>query len=345
MESTTKKTFEFYKCKKFDENFDSSNISVVVQGPVSDVSVESLESVRKFLPDSKIILSTWEGSDVSGLDFDEVVFSKDPHEIGKKYSSNVNRMLVSSLNGLKAVKTEYTLKIRTDFKLTGLNFLNFFSCDCIESKELRLFKKPLVAYAWKSRRGRLFHIGDFYFFGLSEDILSLFDIPLVTEEEDTWLKNNSPKNNYRVKGSNKFHPEQHLWIKFLEKNNISIDLVDYTDYSEDMRIFTEKTFANNIIVASFFEFSIVAIKESLFHFNLPLQRHLYMFNDWVFLCRKYIDKDYVPAFTPPRLSLPKVCLAKTLLVSARALSYFIPSSKKRKGIRIGSANLAAKLFI
>ena len=58
---------------------DSKEISVIVQGAVDKkITPKTLKSVRKYLPNAEIILSTWEGTDISGLDYDIVLLSKDP---------------------------------------------------------------------------------------------------------------------------------------------------------------------------------------------------------------------------------------------------------------------------
>ena len=45
----------------------SKDISVVVQGAIDKENTpKCLESIRKYLPDAEIILSTWEGSEVEG---------------------------------------------------------------------------------------------------------------------------------------------------------------------------------------------------------------------------------------------------------------------------------------
>ena len=46
----------------------TSDITVVVQGAVVQVLTQQvLQSVRAYLPQAQIILSTWENTDVSGL--------------------------------------------------------------------------------------------------------------------------------------------------------------------------------------------------------------------------------------------------------------------------------------
>ena len=52
----------------------SEDISVVVQGAIDKFNTpKCLKSIRKVLPRAEIVLSTWEKSDVNGLDYDILV--------------------------------------------------------------------------------------------------------------------------------------------------------------------------------------------------------------------------------------------------------------------------------
>ncbi len=313
----------------------SNEISVVVQGPISNLTKNTLLSVRKYLPDAEIILSTWKNSNVDNLEFDTLILNDDPYaNSSKKYPTNINRMLVSTINGLKAVKRKYLLKIRTDFELTGTNFLNLFAYDSAPSKELRFFEQRVVAFVWKPQAGRLFHIGDFHFFGLTRDLLALFNIPLATDEESFYMQNNRPLNKrLKKENPNKYHPEQHIWINFLENNGINVPLQDYTDFTSEMKNLTERTFANNLIFASFYEFSIKTKKENLLRYNLPFQSRCYKFSDWVKLYKKHINQSFIPNYTP--LTPPFFNSSTSLLffLIGRLLSNFIPIQKYRRKIR------------
>ena len=58
---------------------DNKDITVVVQGAVDrEKTPICLQSIRRMLPGAFIILSTWEGTDVDGLEYDDVVLSEDP---------------------------------------------------------------------------------------------------------------------------------------------------------------------------------------------------------------------------------------------------------------------------
>ena len=94
----------------------SSEISVVVQGAVDkELTPKCLLSIRKYLPEAEIILSTWEGTDVSGLSYDKVLLNKDPGAFpylrNSLKSNNLNRYLVSSRNGIQKASKKYILKI------------------------------------------------------------------------------------------------------------------------------------------------------------------------------------------------------------------------------------------
>lgn len=59
---------------------DTKDISVVVQGAIDKgYTPLCLKSIRKYLSESEIILSTWEESDVENLGYDVLVLNKD-HE-------------------------------------------------------------------------------------------------------------------------------------------------------------------------------------------------------------------------------------------------------------------------
>ena len=64
---------------------DLKDISVVVQGAITNYTKLCLESIRKYLPGAEIILSTWDDSNIDRLDYDVVIFNKDPGDL--KYTN------------------------------------------------------------------------------------------------------------------------------------------------------------------------------------------------------------------------------------------------------------------
>ena len=109
----------------------SKDISVVVQGAIDKINTKlCLQCIRKQFPYAEVILSTWEGSNVSNLDYDIVLFNKDPGAAlcsnAENVLNNVNREIVSTFNGIKQAKNKYILKIRSDLILNGKNILKCF---------------------------------------------------------------------------------------------------------------------------------------------------------------------------------------------------------------------------
>ena len=121
----------------------SKDISVVVQGAVDKSTKKCLNSIRKYLPQAEIILSTWEGSNLKGLKYDILVPNKDPGGVlicpKTKLYNNLNRQLLSTQNGLKKANRKYTIKFRTDFYLRGKEFLKYFDKFPIRNKQYSIY--------------------------------------------------------------------------------------------------------------------------------------------------------------------------------------------------------------
>jgi hypothetical protein len=117
------------------KNF-NNRLSIIVQGPVFlnfkefQTTYIVLKSLRKYFEGSEIILSTWHGQDVSGLDYDKLILNDDPGAIytypGSNTFHNLNRQIVSSFNGIRESSREFVLKTRTDIVYTRNNFWYFY---------------------------------------------------------------------------------------------------------------------------------------------------------------------------------------------------------------------------
>ena len=128
---------------------DSSRISVVISGPVlvkvkesdiDNITAKACQSVRRLLPEAEIVISTWEKTNCSGLDFDIVVFNEDP---GPNIN-NVNRQIISRCGGIKAATREFVLAIRSESKLVNTNFLNFIDQYNLYDEKYRFLKNRVI---------------------------------------------------------------------------------------------------------------------------------------------------------------------------------------------------------
>lgn len=282
-------------------------ISVVVQGGVSkEFTPSCLKSIRKHLPQATIILSTWEGSNVGGLDFDELVLSPDPGAIARMYApernigdnpNNINRQIVSTLAGLKKVKTKYALKTRTDFFMEKGSFVKYFDKFDKRTEEMAVFKQRVLSVLGNRSSHRPFFPFDFLFFGLTEDLIYLFDIPLMSKSDAEYFNDHEPRNleNWMfTQGLFKYIPEQHIWMHCLSKKYSGVfDMMkDCSDKTEENIIVSDKAFANNFVCLGFNEYGIYPMKKSLEWVVKEDSFFMLFFYEWKKLYQKYCDPTF-----------------------------------------------------
>ncbi len=285
-------------------SINSNKITVVVQGSVNkDYIFNCLESIKKILPSAKIILSTWENEDIPfelQQCVSKILYNKDPgfktrncNPDGKP--NNVNRQIVSTINGLKEVETEYALKIRTDFILKSDKFIRYFDKYQKFDEKCKIFKKRIICAMFGTRKPEAqhynlpFHVADFFYFGLTSDLINLFDIPLVTDEEFEWFINHTefmPNTNAR----NKYNAEQSIWINCLQKNNIKVKCKYSTHVNNEIKEQSEKYLVNNFYPVAFAKAGVLPQKTNLKSKNhIPDYSDYYTQKEWLQLYGKYCD--------------------------------------------------------
>jgi hypothetical protein len=290
----------------------SYEISVVVQGPVSQSTKLCIESVRRFLPESFIIVSTNTGSklDNLSLDYDKLIISPD---VGAKYScdlngnkpNNVNRQIVSTFSGIKEVKTKYTLKLRSDFLLTGDGFLDYFDKYNEFNNSERFFEKRILACALFTKKpsksklltmrgtGYPYHLSDFVQFGLTKDIYKLWDVDLVSDQDLNWFNSKScpsQEESYRAR----YAVEQQLFVQFMRKNKIEYFAEYFCDRNQKNAEQTDLIMANNFVLLPFEKLCLNPLQNI---FKLGTQNHYYAlcylvcytYYDWLALYKKHCD--------------------------------------------------------
>ncbi|WP_244918079.1 WavE lipopolysaccharide synthesis family protein [Nostoc linckia] len=302
----------------------AKQLSVVVQGPIvgkpndsfeERLTEQCLKSIRHYLPDAEIILSTWKGSDVSSLNFDILVENEDPGNFIRPDGepNNINRQIVSTREGLSRVKREYALKIRTDCIFQGTGFLSYFGQYNERLQQFKIFRGRILTCAIYSRdpvkAPLLFHPSDIFYFGFTEDILYLFDIPLAPDYETTsWVeyRSNTFIMHYFWGCKIRYYPEQYLWIKCLNKSGIPIELNWNFDANPLLVFQSELSLINNFIFLDPEQAGVV-LPQKILCYGLS---YTYNFNKWLNLYQEY-------------------CLHKniTLLAYRSFLASFIHNSK------------------
>lgn len=272
-----------------------SDISIVVQGAVnSEITAQALNSLRRVFPNGEIILSTWEGSDISNLTFDKLILSEDlgsyvADEIAG-VPNNVNRQLVSTIAGIKYATKKYILKTRTDIFLNSDSFLSCFEkYDKIKSP---YFQNRLLICNYYTRNPRVFpvcfHPSDWLVFGRADDVRKYFEnIPLMSAEDGEWFKTHEKTSAVFTNYLCRYNPEQHIFINFLRGFG-SVECGCYYDCTPELIEQTERAFAECFVVLNYGKQ--LDITFSKYNPNRYLERHMLIsYWQWKALYKHYCE--------------------------------------------------------
>lgn len=283
-------------------------ISVVAQGPIvgkpgdpaeERLTAQCLESVRRFLPGAELVLSTWKGADVSGLTYDRLIESDDPGAIfcdagqfAPRILYNANRQIISTRAGLRAATKPYAVKLRSDMTLTGTGFLDYFRRYNARNEAWQVLRERVVTGTFYARNPRRrfaypFHPSDWFYFGLREDVLNIWDIPLAPEPEmPRWFDTHTrPPEDTETWAMYRYTVEQYIWLNFLRKHG-EIKFEHKLDLSNDAINVSELTLANNLVLA---ESTQLGIKFMKYPVSKADWATLYTHGEWLRLYKKYCD--------------------------------------------------------
>lgn len=151
---------------------DVGKIDLLLTGQYDEDTDRILKAYSKLDFVNKIIVSTWEDEkDKFKLNLDNVeyIWNEKPTTPG---TDNRNMQIVSCQNGLKKITTKYSAKMRTDQKYTDesmLKMYEYFTDNLNENGTI---------FAAGLYPSLLFHPRDHIFWGLTDDLKQLYDIPL-----------------------------------------------------------------------------------------------------------------------------------------------------------------------
>lgn len=240
-----------------------TELSVVVQGPATASVPTVVASVRQWLPRAELIVSTWEGSDVSGLDVDRVVLSPDPGSspyldaAGRRTAKtfNTNRMLRSTQAGLAVATRPYALKMRNDTPLRSAAVLDRLGDEQRPRiAAQRIFERRIVMPNIAVRpadpmHGYLFHPSDIIHAGLREDLLRLWDVAPIDERANAewFLDHPRPTPDTMPYSWCRYYNEQVLWLGCLRRHGFDPGYGYAGHDSAELRLASERSLANNFV--------------------------------------------------------------------------------------------------
>lgn len=245
------------------------DLTFVVQGKIQATTRKCLASIRHFYPESTILLSTWKGEQTTGLEYDLILENEDPGtvQIGKDAYFNLNRQIVSTRNGLKAVTTPYAVKMRTDTRILDRNIPELLT----RMVPGQLFGNKIIALDLFFRDPRklklLFHIGDIFQIGNTSDLKDLWDIPLMPDREiENWTAGRFHLFNDLPFSNSRYAPEQYIFIAFLAKRQIDASLQYCCEMELSKACLSEGLIAKNFQIYTVDELGI----------NIPSRLLIYM---------------------------------------------------------------------
>lgn len=317
----------------------STDITFIIQGPVVSDTPDVIRSVRQHFPKSQIIVSTTDTSVPKTLSgYDELVISPDPGgfdypDIPRERTNNVNRQIINTKAGLERVHTPYAFKLRSDFLLTGTDFLKYFDKYPKFEQKYKVFGHKLLACCFFTRRPDSytpypFHPSDLAFFGHTEDVKKLYNIPLMTPDDA--YGNKTARHHYR------YTAEQYIFLTCLRQNGFQADCRFYDDVTPQNTEQTEHYLASNFIFLDFEHFNLKGTKPHFFpKIYADLFETCYTPNEALRLYQKHLDPSI-------RILKPdwwrwyfryKMILHKIDRSISRLLTFFIWNRKIRRAAR------------
>lgn len=270
---------------------DSAEISVVIQGPIltqthalapQGITHQVLKALRQHLPNAQLILATWQNQPVEGLDADTILSLADPGTthfyregtIENNLYNNGNRLIYSTQQGLAQVKTRYTLKIRSDLLMFHPCFSQFFDQFKAVDPAWQVLKKRILSfpiYSLKFEEGikngqliqqvRPFHVSDWAYFGLTEDLKILFSCSLMDEPTTSrWFEHRpKPANDLWDNRLWRYSPEQYI-TSALASKSLGITLDHASQDDADIIDASERFIANNFMFLDQYQWGLYSLK-------------------------------------------------------------------------------------
>jgi len=149
-----------------------NKLDIILQGIADNYTLEIANHYLNLNFVNNVIISCWEGNNIESNNFRITVLKNPLLEYGGL--GNRNNQIISSFLGLSNAKTYYSIKMRSDQKIS-LDSMNLMYSYYEKYKIGEYGHKVGVAGIFKPFP---FHPRDHIFWGKTEDLLRIFNIPL-----------------------------------------------------------------------------------------------------------------------------------------------------------------------
>lgn len=227
----TPKYSEAFSKSEVRTNTDGKELAIVIQGPIDnefDFTIETVKIYKKLFPNSYIIISSWK--DMPSEKENElkslgcyVLLSDYPKPMGYFH---LNYQVLSTMVGLKKAKelgAKYCIKNRSDLRINKYQSFEYLKSLLevfpLKGNEIPLKGRIISLSGWRGQMFYPFWIQDYMYFGYTDDLINLFEIPM----DDRDIPNSSCFTNgeNRIKTGKEFtqtlSPEMYITYHFTKK--------------------------------------------------------------------------------------------------------------------------------
>jgi hypothetical protein len=174
--------------------------------------------------------------------------------------------------------------------LRDASFLGYYNRFPARHPTYAVFEQRIICptlYAMcPARSAALFMPSDFLSFGLTADLLKLWDIPLAPEPETSRYFEIHPERRWRGEpADNQFFPEQYIWVACLRKY-VGVPFRDAHDFSAEAIRVSDLSLVNNFILL---EMDQIRLEAPRHHVPKAAWASCFSHAEWLGLYRQYCD--------------------------------------------------------
>jgi len=254
------------------------DVTFVFQGAFDPlITPKCINETKRFFPSASFYLSTWEGTEIQNLVDCKIIFNRDPggkRDCRNNLFNNLSRQLVSTQRGLEEVETKYVVKLRSDTLLNSRALFDIFLEYPKRKKELMVFERKLVLSSYFTKRCLIssdgnwvmptpFHFSDWFCFGLTNDVLNYFNVPIPTDLYFHYFSQNKYLGNKTdlMYCEHQYAPEQYIaYNSYSKLVPNATPFENYLDFGNENILESDRYLANNFIVCDPKKLGLVCLK-------------------------------------------------------------------------------------
>jgi hypothetical protein len=200
-------------------------ISFIIQGPVENITAETILSIERHYPNSEIIISSTNNKTIEG----HKTFFIEPQNNNWNYHIESSKMVIHAKHNLVCKLRSDIIFINNNLRINNEN----------RSINYKLFNSRITCCNYHFCDPFItlmnYHPSDWLLFGEKDDVYKMFNVPKYEREETVCKNPFRTQRGETVEGNRvKKRPEQHFFINALRNSGYNIDIeFDYDNSDQD----------------------------------------------------------------------------------------------------------------